>query len=70
MASGDTVYQATFTPGLYALELSGSYFTRQETLGDATQSGVDVREYFSSGASAKNRLFDSAKSYQITIKEV
>lgn len=70
MASGDTVYQGTFAPGLYALGLQGSYYVRQETLGDAAQSGIDVREFFSSGNEAKNRIFDSAKQYQVTIKEV
>lgn len=71
MASGDIVYQVTFASGVYSLVQSGSSFTKTEVLGDATQVGVDVRDFFSSApAASKNRIFDSTKSYKVTITEV
>lgn len=68
MAFGDIVYQVTYQPGTYSLMVDPSGYHRIETLGG--QAGVDVREFSTSmPAASKNRIFDSTKSYKVTITE-
>jgi len=69
VAAGDTVYERTFQAGLYALGIVGGNYRQVEYLGN-DGSGLSITEGTSSSGSSQNRIFDSAKSYKVTITEV